>query len=183
MPRRTSLSWKPRTVRYRHRRARITLAANASDSPLPGAAQSTSHLILDDSTSAIDSATEDEISAMQRLLRGRTTLLITLVEPDSLVRQVLLLRGGRSKHSVRTMSCWCSPPIDAFSRTTMMWRFRHGLVHGWPMPRLRPQIRRPGTGRAYSRTSNERTRMIITSIMIVLNSVAMMLTPVVAAGS
>ncbi|MGH2388412.1 MAG: ABC transporter ATP-binding protein [Chloroflexota bacterium] len=35
-------------------------------------------LILDDSTSAIDSATEDEIQkAMRRLLSGRTTLLIT----------------------------------------------------------------------------------------------------------
>jgi len=35
-------------------------------------------LILDDSTSAIDSATEDEIQkAMRRLLHGRTTLLIT----------------------------------------------------------------------------------------------------------
>jgi ATP-binding cassette subfamily B protein len=35
-------------------------------------------LILDDSTSAIDSATEDEIQrALQRLMRGRTTLLIT----------------------------------------------------------------------------------------------------------
>jgi len=33
---------------------------------------------LDDSTSAIDSATEDEIQkAMRRLLHGRTTLLIT----------------------------------------------------------------------------------------------------------
>ncbi|HET8851953.1 MAG TPA: ATP-binding cassette domain-containing protein, partial [Ktedonobacteraceae bacterium] len=35
-------------------------------------------LILDDSTSAIDSATEDEIQkAIRRLLQGRTTLLIT----------------------------------------------------------------------------------------------------------
>ena len=35
-------------------------------------------LVLDDSTSAIDSATEDEIQrALQRLMRGRTTLLIT----------------------------------------------------------------------------------------------------------
>ena len=35
-------------------------------------------LILDDSTSAIDSATEDEIQkAIHRLLQGRTTLLIT----------------------------------------------------------------------------------------------------------
>jgi len=35
-------------------------------------------LILDDSTSAIDSATEDEIQqALRRVQRGRTTLLIT----------------------------------------------------------------------------------------------------------
>src|SRR5436305_14797361 len=35
-------------------------------------------LVLDDSTSAIDSATEDEIQkAIRRLLQGRTTLLIT----------------------------------------------------------------------------------------------------------
>ena len=35
-------------------------------------------LILDDSTSAIDSATEDEIQrAIRRILDGRTTLLIT----------------------------------------------------------------------------------------------------------
>jgi ATP-binding cassette subfamily B protein len=35
-------------------------------------------LILDDSTSAIDSATEDQIQrAMREVLKGRTTLLIT----------------------------------------------------------------------------------------------------------
>ncbi|MGH2548231.1 MAG: ABC transporter ATP-binding protein, partial [Thermomicrobiales bacterium] len=35
-------------------------------------------LVLDDSTSAIDSATEDEIQrAIHRVLQGRTTLLIT----------------------------------------------------------------------------------------------------------
>lgn len=54
-------------------------------------------LILDDSTSAIDSATEDEIQrAMQRLLEGRTTLLIT--HRLSQIRwsdKVLLLRGGQ----------------------------------------------------------------------------------------
>lgn len=53
-------------------------------------------LILDDSTSAIDSNTEDEIQrAMQRLLEGRTTLLIT--HRLSQIRwsdKVLLLRGG-----------------------------------------------------------------------------------------
>lgn len=53
-------------------------------------------LMLDDSTSAIDSATEDEIQrAMQRLLKGRTTLLIT--HRLSQIRwsdKVLLLRRG-----------------------------------------------------------------------------------------
>jgi ATP-binding cassette subfamily B protein len=53
-------------------------------------------LMLDDSTSAIDSATEDEIQrAMQRLLEGRTTLLIT--HRLSQIRwsdKVLLLRRG-----------------------------------------------------------------------------------------
>jgi ATP-binding cassette subfamily B protein len=54
-------------------------------------------LILDDSTSAIDSATEDQIQrAMHRLLKGRTTLLIThrLSQIRSADR-ILLLRGGR----------------------------------------------------------------------------------------
>jgi ATP-binding cassette subfamily B protein len=54
-------------------------------------------LILDDSTSAIDSQTEDEIQkAMQRLSRGRTTLLVT--HRLSQIRSadwVLVLRGGR----------------------------------------------------------------------------------------
>lgn len=54
-------------------------------------------LILDDSTSAIDSATEDEIQrAMQRVLEGRTTLLIT--HRLSQIRwsdKVLLLRAGK----------------------------------------------------------------------------------------
>lgn len=54
-------------------------------------------LVLDDSTSAIDSATEDEIQkAMRRLLEGRTTLLIT--HRLSQIRwsdKVLLLRRGR----------------------------------------------------------------------------------------
>lgn len=53
-------------------------------------------LILDDSTSAIDSATEDRIQkAMDRLLEGRTTLLIT--HRLSQIRwsdKVLLLRHG-----------------------------------------------------------------------------------------
>jgi ATP-binding cassette subfamily B protein len=54
-------------------------------------------LILDDSTSAIDSATEDLIQgAIRRVLEGRTTLLIT--HRLSQIRQadrVLLIRGGR----------------------------------------------------------------------------------------
>jgi ATP-binding cassette subfamily B protein len=53
-------------------------------------------LILDDSTSAIDSATEDEIQgAIRRVLRGRTTLLIT--HRLSQIRRadvILVLRRG-----------------------------------------------------------------------------------------
>ena len=53
-------------------------------------------LILDDSTSAIDSATEDKIQgAIRRVLEGRTTLLIT--HRLSQIRhadRVLLIRGG-----------------------------------------------------------------------------------------
>jgi ATP-binding cassette subfamily B protein len=53
-------------------------------------------LIMDDATSAIDSATEDEIQqAMRRLLRGRTTLLIT--HRLSQIRRadlILVLRKG-----------------------------------------------------------------------------------------
>src|SRR5947208_16130344 len=53
-------------------------------------------LILDDSTSAIDSATEDEIQrAIRRLLAGRTTLLIThRLSQIRWADQVLVLRGG-----------------------------------------------------------------------------------------
>jgi len=54
-------------------------------------------LILDDSTSAIDSGTEDRIqTAIRRVLEGRTTLLIT--HRLSQIRQadrVLLIRGGK----------------------------------------------------------------------------------------
>jgi len=53
-------------------------------------------LILDDSTSAIDSATEDEIQkAIRRLLAGRTTLLIThRLSQIRWADQILVLRGG-----------------------------------------------------------------------------------------
>jgi ATP-binding cassette subfamily B protein len=53
-------------------------------------------LILDDSTSAIDSATEDEIQrAIHRVLEGRTTLLIThRLSQIRWADQVLLLRRG-----------------------------------------------------------------------------------------
>ena len=54
-------------------------------------------LILDDSTSAIDSATEDEIQrAIRRILEGRTTLLIThRLSQIRWADKVLLLQGGR----------------------------------------------------------------------------------------
>lgn len=54
-------------------------------------------LILDDSTSAIDSATEDEIQkAIQRAQQGRTTLLIThRLSQIRWADYILLLEGGR----------------------------------------------------------------------------------------
>ncbi len=53
-------------------------------------------LVLDDSTSAIDSATEDEIQkAIHRLLEGRTTLLIThRLSQIRWADKVLVLRNG-----------------------------------------------------------------------------------------
>jgi ATP-binding cassette, subfamily B, bacterial len=53
-------------------------------------------LILDDSTSAIDSATEDEIQkAMRRIMSGRTTLLIThRLSQIRWADRVLVLRRG-----------------------------------------------------------------------------------------
>ncbi|MCA9965913.1 MAG: ABC transporter ATP-binding protein, partial [Anaerolineales bacterium] len=54
-------------------------------------------LVLDDSTSAIDSNTEDQIQrAMRRILQGRTTLLIT--HRLSQIRSadlILLMKNGR----------------------------------------------------------------------------------------
>ncbi len=54
-------------------------------------------LILDDSTSAIDSATEDEIQkAMRRIMQGRTTLLIThRLSQIRWAHRILVLRRGR----------------------------------------------------------------------------------------
>jgi ATP-binding cassette subfamily B protein len=53
-------------------------------------------LILDDSTSAIDSATEDQIQrAMRRILQGRTTLLIThRISQIRWADRILVLRRG-----------------------------------------------------------------------------------------
>jgi ATP-binding cassette, subfamily B, bacterial len=53
-------------------------------------------LILDDSTSAIDSATEDEIQkAIRRVLQGRTTLLIThRLSQIRWADKILVLRQG-----------------------------------------------------------------------------------------
>jgi ATP-binding cassette subfamily B protein len=53
-------------------------------------------LILDDSTSAIDSATEDQIQrAMRRIMRGRTTLLIThRLSQIRWADRILVLRRG-----------------------------------------------------------------------------------------
>jgi ATP-binding cassette subfamily B protein len=53
-------------------------------------------LVLDDSTSAIDSATEDQIQrAMRRILQGRTTLLIThRISQIRWADRILVLRQG-----------------------------------------------------------------------------------------
>jgi ATP-binding cassette subfamily B protein len=53
-------------------------------------------LVLDDSTSAIDSATEDQIQrAMRRILSGRTTLLIThRISQIRWADRILVLRRG-----------------------------------------------------------------------------------------
>ncbi len=53
-------------------------------------------LVLDDSTSAIDSATEDQIQrAMQRIMKNRTTLLIThRISQIRWADRILVLRGG-----------------------------------------------------------------------------------------
>lgn len=53
-------------------------------------------LVLDDSTSAIDSATEDQIQrAMRQILRGRTTLLIThRISQIRWADRILVLRRG-----------------------------------------------------------------------------------------
>ncbi len=54
-------------------------------------------LVLDDSTSAIDSATEDQIQrAMQRIMKNRTTLLIThRISQIRWADRILVLRGGQ----------------------------------------------------------------------------------------
>jgi ATP-binding cassette subfamily B protein len=53
-------------------------------------------LVLDDSTSAIDSATEDEIQrAMRQIMKGRTTLLIThRISQIRWADRILVLRRG-----------------------------------------------------------------------------------------
>lgn len=73
-------------------------------------------LILDDSTSAIDSATEDEIQrAMQRIMKGRTTLLIThRLSQIRWADRILVLRRGElvdtGKHEELLARC------DAYRR-------------------------------------------------------------------
>jgi ATP-binding cassette subfamily B protein len=54
-------------------------------------------LILDDSTSAIDSATEDQIQrAMREVLKGRTTLLIThRLAQIRWADRIVVIRRGR----------------------------------------------------------------------------------------
>ncbi len=76
-------------------------------------------LVLDDSTSAIDSATEDRIQrAMQRAAQGRTTILIThRLSQIRWADQVIVLRGGRieacGSHDELMASC---PPYRRLFR-------------------------------------------------------------------
>ena len=75
-------------------------------------------LILDDSTSAIDSATEDEIQkAIRRLLEGRTTLLIThRLSQIRWADQILVLQRRRAASTrARTRSCWPAATSTAAS--------------------------------------------------------------------
>ena len=78
-------------------------------------------LILDDSTSAIDSATEDEIQqAIRRVLRGRTTLLIThrlsQIRWADRDHRPAPRRTGRPGHA--RANCWnAARSIGASSRT------------------------------------------------------------------
>ncbi len=74
-------------------------------------------LILDDSTSAIDSATEDEIQrAIRRILEGRTTLLIThRLSQIRWADKVLLhpaRRAGRPGHARRAAGALRALPPD-----------------------------------------------------------------------
>ena len=77
-------------------------------------------LILDDSTSAIDSATEDEIQrAMRRIMRGRTTLLIThRLSQIRWADRILVLRRGElvDQGSHDELLARCEPYRRIFAR-------------------------------------------------------------------
>jgi ATP-binding cassette subfamily B protein len=77
-------------------------------------------LILDDSTSAIDSATEDRIQrAMQRAARGRTMLLIThRLSQIRWADLVVVIRGGRVEAcgSHESLMATCAPYRRLFVR-------------------------------------------------------------------
>ncbi len=77
-------------------------------------------LILDDSTSAIDSATEDEIQkAINRAQQGRTTLLIThRLSQIRWADHILLLDGGRliAQGDHETLLATCSTYRRIFAR-------------------------------------------------------------------
>jgi ATP-binding cassette, subfamily B, bacterial len=69
-------------------------------------------LIIDDSTSAIDSATEDAIQrAIRRVLQGRTTLLIThRLSQIRWADKIIVLRNGQvvdqGSHEELLERCW-----------------------------------------------------------------------------
>jgi len=89
-------------------------------------------LILDDSTSAIDSATEDEIQkAIRRLLQGRTTLLIThRLSQIRWADKILVLRQGEL--------------LDQGTHTELLNRcelYRRIFMHHDSLPGLEPERR------------------------------------------
>jgi ATP-binding cassette subfamily B protein len=70
-------------------------------------------LIIDDSTSALDSATEDRIQqAMTAIMRGRTTILIThRLAQIRRADQVLLLKSGQLRAVGSHVDLLASSPL------------------------------------------------------------------------
>jgi ATP-binding cassette subfamily B protein len=101
-------------------------------------------LILDDSTSAIDSATEDEIQkAIKRAQQGRTVLLIThRLSQIRWADHIILLESGKiaaqgtHEELLRTSSAYRRIFARYMTDLPPWWqkqtrRHNHGLHHGW----------------------------------------------------